>query len=128
MKFRRAARDRKFRNEFREILAWGNRKAEDTNALLALRGVQSCLRHLLAPTAAREQSGPQVYTWQGASWRSAGALTGSTTCRPADAAGRHAIRLRYAPYACPVRGEVGRARLGPRVHAHRLRRLGRRMS
>ena len=61
-------------------------------------------------------------------WRSDGALTGSSTCRLADAARRHAIRLRYAPYACPVRGEVGRARLGPRVHAHRLRRLGRRMS
>ena len=61
-------------------------------------------------------------------WRSDGALTGSTTCRRADAAGWHAIRLRYVPYACPVRGEVGRARLGPRVHAHRLRLLGRRMS
>ena len=102
-------------------------KAEDTNALLALRGVHSCLRHLLAPTSARKIRATSLHL-QGAFPRSAGVLTGSTTSGRSDAAGRHAIRHRHAADACPLRGEVGRRRVGPRAFAHRLRLLAAAMS
>ena len=58
----------------------------------------------------------------------AGALTGSITCRRADGLRRHAVHRRHAPDVCHLRGEVGRARLGPQVHAHRLRLLAAAMS
>ena len=42
--------------------------------------------------------------------------------------GRHAIRHRHVAYACLLRGEVGRRRVGPRGLAHRLRLLAPAMS
>ena len=71
---------------------------------------------------------PALHEAAGASRRSAGVLTGSTTARRSDAAGRHAIHRSHALYACHLRGEVGRRRVGPRVHDHRLRLLAPAMS